>query len=180
MDQSILRYVTVSRGVTHLSISRPALISALRSSHVFCRFSHSCGVVPKYLASRNAVSALTPRWPFRIILIRFAGTPNSFDKALADSPSVSSSSRSISPGCTGLIPLLVFIPVLVHNQLHLVENFTHFFLKIVLQAILSHLSEYWSLSRISPPFTLGYIHNSDSLYSHPFFKNISYRKQAEL
>ena len=99
-------------GVTHSAISRPASISARRSSQVFCRFSHSCGVIPKYLASRNAVSALTPRWLFRIIVIRFTGTPSSFDNALADNPSVSSSSRSISPGCTGLIPFLAFISLL--------------------------------------------------------------------
>ena len=46
------------------------------------------------------MSALTPRWPLRIIVTRLTGTPSAFDTALADSPSSSSSSRRISPGCT--------------------------------------------------------------------------------
>ena len=80
--------------VTCLAISRPASISVRRSSQVFWRFSQSCGVVPKYVASRNAVSALMPRWPLRIIVTRLTGTPSAFDRALADSPISSSSSRT--------------------------------------------------------------------------------------
>ena len=49
------------RGVTRFAVSLPEAISAWRSSHVFRKFSQSCGVVPKYRASRGAVSALTPR-----------------------------------------------------------------------------------------------------------------------
>ena len=33
---------------------------------------------------RRAVSAVTPRWPFRIAVIRFTGTSRAFDSALAD------------------------------------------------------------------------------------------------
>ena len=55
-----LFYTNARRGVTCSAISRLASISARRSSQVFCRFSQSCGVVPKYLASRNAVSAFNP------------------------------------------------------------------------------------------------------------------------
>ena len=41
--------------------------------------------------------------------MRFTGTSSAFDNALADNPSVSSSSRNISPGCTDLIPFLAFM-----------------------------------------------------------------------
>ena len=86
-----LLYTTARRGVTRCAISRPASISVRRSSQVFCRFNQSCGDVPKYLASRNAVSALTPLWPLRIIVTRLTGTPSAFESALADSPSSSTS-----------------------------------------------------------------------------------------
>ena len=61
-DSSRLLYTTTCRDVTCSAISRLASIFVRRSSQVFCRRNQSCGVVPKYLASRNAVSALTPRW----------------------------------------------------------------------------------------------------------------------
>lgn len=64
-------YTTACHGVTCSAISQPASSSVRRSSEVSCRFNQSCGVVPKYLASRTAVSALTPRWPLRGIVTRF-------------------------------------------------------------------------------------------------------------
>lgn len=63
----------------------------------------------KYWARRSAVSAVTPRCPLRIAVIQFVGTSRALVSALADSPSSSSSSAKISPGWTGLIPLLVVI-----------------------------------------------------------------------
>ena len=51
---------------------------------VCCRFSQTCGVVPKYRASRSAVSAVMPRCPFRIAVMRFTGTASALDNALAD------------------------------------------------------------------------------------------------
>ena len=45
------------------------------------------------------MSAVTPRWPSKIIVTRFIGTSSAFDKALADTPRASSSSRNTSPGC---------------------------------------------------------------------------------
>ena len=74
-----LSYAAHCRGVTRSAISSPASISAWRSSQLSCRFNHSCGLVRKYRANRSAVSALTPRWPLRIILTRFTGTPSAFD-----------------------------------------------------------------------------------------------------
>ena len=38
--------------------------------------------------------------------MRFTGTLSALDSALADKLSVSSSSRKISPGCTGRMPFL--------------------------------------------------------------------------
>ena len=61
-DSSRLLYTTTCRDVTCSAISRLASIFVRRSSQVFCRRNQSCGVVQKYLASRNVVSALTPRW----------------------------------------------------------------------------------------------------------------------
>ena len=46
-DTRRFRYTAARRGVTCSEISRPASISARRSSQVFWRFNHSCGVVPK-------------------------------------------------------------------------------------------------------------------------------------
>ena len=51
----------VCRGWTRATIWAPLSISTRRNSRVCWRFSHSRGVVPKYRASRSAVSAVTPR-----------------------------------------------------------------------------------------------------------------------
>ena len=59
-------------------------------------------------------------------MIRFTGTSSAFDSALAESPIVSSSSRRISPGCTGLIPFLAFIvvpPSVMVHDLHVARPF---------------------------------------------------------
>ena len=52
-------------------------------------------------------------------MTRLDGTSSAFDSALADRPITSSSSRNISPGCTGLIPFLAFMAptssVIVHD-----------------------------------------------------------------
>ena len=46
-ERSQFLYTTARLGVTCSAISRPAPISARRSSHVFWMFNQSCGVVPK-------------------------------------------------------------------------------------------------------------------------------------
>ena len=79
-------YAAGRRGWTCAAISWPVSISARRSAQVCCRFSHSCGVVPKYRASRRAVSAVTPRWPCRSSVIRFTGTPSARASALGRQP----------------------------------------------------------------------------------------------
>ena len=40
-------YAAAVRGLIRLAISLPASISATRSSKAFCRFNHTCGVVPR-------------------------------------------------------------------------------------------------------------------------------------
>ena len=51
--------------------------------------------------------------------MRFTGTSSAFDSALADRPSASSSSRNISPGCSGRIPFATFMAstssVIIHD-----------------------------------------------------------------
>ena len=68
---------------------------------------------------------LPPLCPFRIAVIRFVGTSRALASALADNPSSSSSSANISPGCTGLIPLLILMPnssSMVVHDLHVVRS----------------------------------------------------------
>ena len=50
---AIAPYAADGRGSARSAIARPAPISAWRSSQVFCRFSQSCGVVPKYRVRRG-------------------------------------------------------------------------------------------------------------------------------
>ena len=102
-------HAAVERRDTRSSMLLPNVISAWRSSYVFWRFSQSCGVVPKYRAKRRAVSAVIPRCPFRIAVMRFDGTSRALARALADRSISASSSRRISPGCTGLMPFLALI-----------------------------------------------------------------------
>ena len=69
-----LPYAARSLGFTRRWMRLPASFSATRSSKVFCRFSQSSGVVPRYRERRRAVSAVMPRCPLRIAVTRLPGT----------------------------------------------------------------------------------------------------------
>ncbi len=121
---SSLRYAADWRGETRSAISGPFSISARRSSQVFCRFSHRFGVVPKYRASRSAVSAVIPRWPFRIVVTRLTGTPSAFASALADSPSSSSPLAGFRPDAPASFRFSrsFHYPSMVVNDLHIARS----------------------------------------------------------
>ena len=86
-----------TKGVTGASVRDSAgmVVAKLGASYRV----KGCASVPKKRASRNAVSALIPRFPRTISLIRAGVTPSAFANALEDKPIgfINSSSR-ISPG----------------------------------------------------------------------------------
>ena len=69
------------RGDISRSIRAAASRSAARKSCAACRFSQNSGELPKYRASRSAVSAVTPRLPLTMSLTRVAGTRIAWDSA---------------------------------------------------------------------------------------------------
>src|SRR6266849_6220990 len=82
-------------------------------SKSFCRLSQSCAVVPSALASRSAVSAVTPIRSLAIRSIRVRGKPQTLARAPADIFSgTRNSSRRTSPGCMGLS----FLPIAIARQ----------------------------------------------------------------
>lgn len=97
-----------TRGVTSLSTALPPSISATRRSYSAWRTSHSIGSPPKYRASLSAVSAVMPRLPRTMSLIRAGVTPMAFAVEVGLRPAGSMNSlRRISPGWTGCAVLLL-------------------------------------------------------------------------
>jgi len=107
--ETVLRVATPFRHALHptrrtTSRSRrsPSRSFSLSRSYRAWRFSQKRSDVPKYRASRNAVSALIARIPWTISLIRRGGTVMSFASRYCVSPSGSRNSSSrTSPGCIG-------------------------------------------------------------------------------
>jgi hypothetical protein len=97
-----------ARGVTSLSIALPPSISATRKSYSAWRTSQSIASPPKYRANLRAVSAVTPRLPRTMSLIRAGVTPTAFAVEVGFRPAGSMKSlRRISPGWTGCAALLL-------------------------------------------------------------------------
>src|ERR1017187_6550724 len=106
------------RGRTSRSICGRIFCSATAKSYALCRFSQSCGDVPKYRARRIAVSTVMALLPLTIALIRFMGTRSARPSSFRLTPISASSSRSNSPGWMGgsfLRCAMVLLSVIIHD-----------------------------------------------------------------